>query len=275
MGTQPADLDVRQEGLSEMGKTVFLSYGREDTKAARRMYRDLTSIGIDVWFDRENLLAGELWERAALNAIGRCQYVIALLSTRSVSRKGFVNRELRKALELLEEYPENSIFLITVRLDSCTPSHTRLAAIHRVDMFPSWKDGLDQIFKSLRIINEELLSTEQVRRKLTTNYIKDGPSLAILRVLATHTQPYSVAENGWLVPSGNSDLAVSLEYDEVVDYVQKECPEISDNVVYSLLNELTSNGLLLSWDKGGDGQEEPLRVYVALKEELRASVYDA
>jgi hypothetical protein len=52
---------------------------------------------------------------------------------------------MKQALELLNEFPENEIFVVPVRLDECSPSHERLKIIHWVDLFPSYEKGLKKL----------------------------------------------------------------------------------------------------------------------------------
>ena len=46
-----------------------------------------------------------------------CDVVIICLSQKSVSREGFLQREIREALNVAEEKPEGTIFIIPVRLE--------------------------------------------------------------------------------------------------------------------------------------------------------------
>lgn len=130
---------------------IFISYGREDVEKAKKCYRELKDAGFSPWLDTESLKAGQKWEAVIRKEIRESRYFLALLSHRSVSRKGFINKELAEALEVLEEYPESEVFLIPVRLDECHPSHEKLSKLHRVDMFPSWDEGMGKIRKALKL----------------------------------------------------------------------------------------------------------------------------
>jgi hypothetical protein len=45
--------------------TVFLSDSHGDLEQARRLFTTLSSVhGLDVWFDKESLVAGQKWEVA-------------------------------------------------------------------------------------------------------------------------------------------------------------------------------------------------------------------
>jgi TIR domain-containing protein len=88
---------------------------------ARRLSADLRRAGLDPWLDSERLRPGERWKSAIRNAIKRSRYFIALLSSRSVDRKGFVHKEVLEALDELEMQPDSHIYLVPVRLDPCQP----------------------------------------------------------------------------------------------------------------------------------------------------------
>jgi TIR domain-containing protein len=148
--------------MSNMLTKIFISYGREDIESARRLYAELKAVGLDPWLDKESLVAGQKWKSAIRKSIRESRYFLALLSTSSVSRKGFVNKELSDALEVLEEYPESEIFLIPVRLDNCHPSHEKLSELHFVDMFPSWDEGMRRIKKAIKLTNQENLPVAQL-----------------------------------------------------------------------------------------------------------------
>jgi hypothetical protein len=133
------------------GKTdVFLSYAREDSAAAARLYSALCQAGLVVWFDKESLRPGERWQRAVEAAIRNSRYFVALMSSKAVAKRGFVQREIRRALEVLDEFPESETYLIPVRLEECHPSHPRLADLHWTDLFPSWDAGVEKLLRFFR-----------------------------------------------------------------------------------------------------------------------------
>src|SRR5262245_23245681 len=109
---------------------VFISYAREDVKSARKICDDLENAGLDVWFDEQSLLPGQRWEAEIGRAIKSCSYFLALLSSNSVSKRGYVQNELKDALEVLDELPPSEIFIIPVRLDQSSPLHEKLSDLH-------------------------------------------------------------------------------------------------------------------------------------------------
>jgi len=64
-------------------------------------------------------------------------------------RKAYVQKELRMALDILDEIPRTGIFILPVRLDECQPDHERLRRIHWGELFPCYETGLSQILRTI------------------------------------------------------------------------------------------------------------------------------
>ena len=125
--------------------TVFISYAREDASSAERLYMDLRKANIDAWLDTKCLLPGQNWKREISKAIKNSAYFLALISKRSVNKRGVVQKELKQALDVLQEIPSHHIFLIPVRLDGTTPEDMELQDINWVDLYPSYQKGINRI----------------------------------------------------------------------------------------------------------------------------------
>jgi predicted transcriptional regulator len=124
---------------------VFVSYAKEDRPAAQRLSKDLKRSGLDPWIDVERLLPGQQWEVEIERAIEASRFFIAMLSSKSVSKVGIVQKELKKALSVWEKYSAKDVFIIPIRIDDCSPSSPELLRIQWADMFPAWEDGLKKI----------------------------------------------------------------------------------------------------------------------------------
>lgn len=136
----------------------FISYAREDYEIALRIHDDLRRAGLVPWLDRKNIRAGEDWRMAIRAALKSATHVIALISQHSVNKRGYVQHELRQALELLEEVPPDQIYIIPVRLDRSLPNHDRLNDLNRVDLFDGYEVGLLQILEALRATSKSSIT---------------------------------------------------------------------------------------------------------------------
>lgn len=112
-----------------MSKSIFLSYSRRDLATVSKLYTRLKEHGYPVWWDQADLLPGQDWELEIQKAIKSALAVIICLSSKWVHDVGYVQKELRMALDILEQQPEGDIFLIPLKLDECdTPPS--LSSLH-------------------------------------------------------------------------------------------------------------------------------------------------
>ncbi|MBT7698203.1 MAG: toll/interleukin-1 receptor domain-containing protein, partial [Desulfobacterales bacterium] len=105
-----------------MGKPkIFISYSRKDSEIAERVYKDLKNEGFAPWLDTESLLPGQNWKMMISKEMKESSFFLALLSSDSLGKRGYVNKELKFALDILDEFPLDEIYLIPVYIDHCEP----------------------------------------------------------------------------------------------------------------------------------------------------------
>jgi hypothetical protein len=139
-------------GNNPANTAVFISYAREDSDSAERLYNELKNAGFKPWLDKHNVIAGQDWKKEIRNAIENSRYFVPLFSSSSVKKIGYIQNEFKYALEVFERYPPGIIFYIPVRLDDCDIPYDELDSIQRVDLFPDskWKEGVNSIIRALR-----------------------------------------------------------------------------------------------------------------------------
>jgi hypothetical protein len=128
----------------------FISYAREDREVALRLSNDLRAAGITPWIDVADLIGGQEWDLAIREALRKSSHCILLISHHSVTKRGYVQKEIREALDLLSELPPNGVFVVPVRLDDSEPLHDLLRRLHWIDLFTDYADGLAKVITSLR-----------------------------------------------------------------------------------------------------------------------------
>jgi CheY-like chemotaxis protein len=126
---------------------VFLCHAFEDKPAVRRLYQRFKAEGFHPWLDEENLLPGEDWRLAITTHLRNCDAVVVCLSPRSVTKAGYVQKEIAFALERLAEHPEGSVFLIPLLLEDCEIPQ-RLAHLHAARL--PLDQGFARVCESLR-----------------------------------------------------------------------------------------------------------------------------
>jgi formylglycine-generating enzyme required for sulfatase activity len=98
---------------------IFLCHAREDKAQVREVYHQLKALGFAPWLDEVDILPGQDWDYEIERALETSDFVLVFLSTRSVGKIGYVQREFRRALYHAEEQPEGFIHTIPVKLDDC------------------------------------------------------------------------------------------------------------------------------------------------------------
>src|SRR5690606_7007254 len=99
---------------------VFLCHASQDKPAVRELYERLDSEGwMDIWLDEEKLYPGQDWDFEIEKAVEAADVVIVCLSSNSVTKEGYVQRELRFVLQIADYKPDGTIFVVPVRLDDC------------------------------------------------------------------------------------------------------------------------------------------------------------
>jgi anti-anti-sigma factor len=127
--------------------TVFLCHANKDKPVVRSIRQKLYAIeGILPWFDEDELLGGQDWKAQIKRAIGTTDVVVICLSNYSVSKRGFVQAEIKIGLDVALEQPESEIFLIPLRLEACVVPES-LQSFQWID----WYDRLGEprLFRAL------------------------------------------------------------------------------------------------------------------------------
>jgi hypothetical protein len=82
-------------------------------------YYRLKNDGIKPWLDVIDLLPGQNWELEIKKVISASDIVLVCLSPKSVNQEGYVNKEIKIALDIAEQKAEGSIYIIPAKLEEC------------------------------------------------------------------------------------------------------------------------------------------------------------
>jgi len=137
---------------------VFLCHASQDKPAVRDLYKKLLAEPwIDPWLDEERLLPGQDWNLEIEKAVESSDAVIVCVSSISVAKEGYVQKELRQVLDIALEKLEGAIFVLPVRLDDCGIPR-QLREIQFLDYFPKSKQAAayDRLKASLKIRKDHL-----------------------------------------------------------------------------------------------------------------------
>jgi len=125
---------------------LFICYAKEDFTKAHAIYRRLKEEKLSPWIDREKLIPGQDWELEIENSIDGSNFFLACLSRHSVTKEGYVQKELKKGLEILDRQPEGRIYLIPIRFDNCKVPK-RFEKLHWCNLFNT--DGMTNLLTAI------------------------------------------------------------------------------------------------------------------------------
>jgi hypothetical protein len=125
---------------------IFLCHASEDKSVVRDLYKELRDEGFYMWLDEEDILPGEDWEMKIKQAISRSLVVVVCLSQKASTKVGYIQKEIRIALDIADQQPEGTIFLIPVRIEECNVPE-RLCHLQWVNLFE--KEGLGKLKRAL------------------------------------------------------------------------------------------------------------------------------
>jgi hypothetical protein len=108
---------------------IFLSYASPDQARVLPFFDGLKQNGFNVWIDCRCLMPGQNWDFELKRALEKSSLVIIFLSNNSVNRRGYVQREIKIALDKLSEKLIDDIYIVPVLLDLDTTIPDQLKSI--------------------------------------------------------------------------------------------------------------------------------------------------
>lgn len=263
----------KDTGSTERKLRIFLSYAHEDGTIVSQLYDRLRADGFDPWMDKRDLLPGQSWQREIMRAVRESDVFLACVSSRYATKSGYTSREINFALDIAEEKPEGTIFIIPVRLEDI-PVPDRLHDWHWCNYFE--EDGHEVLMDALRVLAAQL----GISTPATAGYVRPLPT--------------SIQRDDYF-DRYESGLKVLLErlganhprYGETLTYEQRLRENIRTvelfgdsesrrqeraNVIV-LLNELTRSILGVSFNDLcvlGVGALEPEKVWQEWEQEIRS-----
>jgi hypothetical protein len=122
-----------------MPKGIFLSHSHLDKDFARKLFFELQSREIKVWFDEAELQPGDSLIGKVEQAIDEMDYLGVILSSHSVESE-WVQREVRMALT--EEIKGRTVKVFPLLIDNC-----KIPGFIRDKLFVDFRDRSDESFQ--------------------------------------------------------------------------------------------------------------------------------
>ena len=214
-----------------MRDLIFVIYSEDDKEQAEKLYDDLAEKGVRPWMASRDLLPGQNWKHERAAALRRSKCVLVLLSSRTLDKRGYMQKEQKMALEIGDEFPEGDIFVVPVKLDDCHPKNERLAELVPVELFPDYDQGLAKILKVALLGPEEKPHRppeRPPRPRPTTGKKRAAPKFAMnAEKMVNPTQAERIERQNQIYFEGTADARAPMSPDResIDDSEKKERPK--------------------------------------------------
>ena len=124
----PVAAALQRELPDEMPEgAVFISYAREDRADVELLKSSLDTHGLLVWFDRDKLKGGDLYEKKIERNIKMCALFLPVISARTERRmEGFFRREWKLAAKRSDDMYDTVPFIIPIAIDDTPEAAARV-----------------------------------------------------------------------------------------------------------------------------------------------------
>jgi formylglycine-generating enzyme required for sulfatase activity len=136
---------------------VFLCHSSKDKPIVRDLHKKLLAESwLEPWLDEKELYPGQDWNLEIEKAIEKTDVIIVCLTNDSITKDGYIQKEIKSALDYADYKPEGAVFIIPIRLEECEPPR-RLRGWQYADYFEGQREqAFQKILVSMRIRAESL-----------------------------------------------------------------------------------------------------------------------
>ncbi len=97
-----------------MGHDAFISHSSKDKRSVDAILAAIESAGVRCWMAPRDILPGESWASAILNAIGECRMMVLVFSANTCNSKHII-REVERAVH-------HGLTIVPIRIEDVMPT---------------------------------------------------------------------------------------------------------------------------------------------------------
>ena len=113
--------------MSGTNKAVFLSYASQDAEAAKRIADALRVAGVEVWFDQNELVGGDAWDKKIRGQISSCALFVPIISANTNARsEGYFRLEWKLAVDRSHLMADDAPFLFPIVIGDVSDAAARV-----------------------------------------------------------------------------------------------------------------------------------------------------
>jgi hypothetical protein len=153
--------------MSDDTVSIFISYASPDRDRVLPFFEWLKGQGFNVWMDYRSMKAGQNWDHEIHRALEKSTFVLSFISNGSSTRRGYIQKELRIALEKKKEKLDDDLYIIPVLLDDDVRIPDQIKDLHCIkasdqNCYQQITDSIHHQLDRLGIERREIQDKEQV-----------------------------------------------------------------------------------------------------------------
>ncbi|QOW18485.1 TIR domain-containing protein [Lysobacter ciconiae] len=129
---------------------VFLNHCAEDKALVTPYFNKLKALGFEPWIDKR-ILPGQDWDEVIQHAFNAADVYLIFMTPRSVSKRGYVQREISDALDKQRYNLPGDIGLIPILLEDCEVP-VKILRSHQYIRLP---EGWQELVESLELAAQQ------------------------------------------------------------------------------------------------------------------------
>ena len=199
--------------IQEKMKHVFISYVHENMEMVDQLYETLTSQGIKVWLDRNDIEPGVRWKQAIREAIQQGIFFIACFSKEYNNRgETYMNQEVIVAIESLRQKSIDQSWFIPIKLNECEIPDFDIGAgqtlndLQHVELYKDWNIGIQILLRVIQSESSEGMANgdtaeSKINQNVDAQFSKESIDTQLLHQLKfccdPKISPIMLADHSW------------------------------------------------------------------------------
>jgi len=226
-------------------KAIFLAHASEDKAKIIELYRELKMQSLEPWLDEESLDPGVKWEDKIKEAISKARFFVACISKNSVNKSGFVQKELRMALNELESKPPENIYFIPALLEKVDLPNISVGTINLTDYQAVKLYDDEKKIKFYEFLRKQTKTEEKKSSQVDINKVLElirrariKEALELLLEIVNQNIKLQVYKNNIILLMSKFEQFRKADYSGILSFEEKQIQ--SNRIVVALLEIVDS-----------------------------------
>jgi TIR domain-containing protein len=153
---------------------IFISYSRIDSEVVGHIVTRLEQDGFNVWIDREEIKAGELWQEAIVQAVDNAYAFVVMLSPSSAT-----SDNVRKEVDVAEGENKELVPVLLAPVELPAKLRYQLAGIEWIEYYrdPDVKYG--ELVEALQAHQQKFFTRQMLKIPDVDQLITDNINISL------------------------------------------------------------------------------------------------